>query len=50
MKQLVGPFDINSEFVAEDFETLEDFEMKQRVGRVAGAINEIVGGDNAVDA
>lgn len=50
MKQLVGPFDMNTEFVAEDFEMLEDFEIKQRVGRVVDAINEIVDGDNTADA
>lgn len=49
MKQLIGPFDIKSEFVAEDFEMLEGFELRQRVGRVADAINEIVGGDT-IDA
>lgn len=50
MKQLVGPLDANSEFVAEDFEMLEYFEIKQRVGRVADAINDILGGDGAIDA
>lgn len=49
MKQLVGPFDANSEFVAEDFEILEHFEIKQRVGRVADAIKEILG-EAIVDA
>jgi len=50
MKQLVGPFDPNSEFVAEDFEMLEGFEVKQRVGRVADAINEILGEDDIAEA
>jgi UDP-glucose:glycoprotein glucosyltransferase len=48
--RLVGPFDADSEFVAEDFEILESFEIKHRVGRVADAINEILGGDGAIDA
>ncbi|KAF8549596.1 hypothetical protein OG21DRAFT_1515006 [Imleria badia] len=47
--RLVGPFDAISEFVAEDFEMLEGFEIKQRVGRVADAINEILDGDATVD-
>ncbi|KAG9313493.1 glycosyltransferase family 24 protein [Chiua virens] len=48
--RLVGPFDANSEFIAEDFEMLECFEIKQHVGRVADAINEIFGGDYTADA
>lgn len=49
LKQLVGPFDINSEFVAEDFEMLEIFEIKQRIGRVADAIHEMLGPDEALE-
>ncbi|KAG8216803.1 glycosyltransferase family 24 protein [Butyriboletus roseoflavus] len=47
--RLVGPFDADSEFVAEDFEMLEHFEIKQRVGRVADAIKGILG-EGTVDA
>ncbi|KAH7929980.1 glycosyltransferase family 24 protein [Leucogyrophana mollusca] len=40
--RLVGPFDSSSNFVAGDFETLEDYEMKKRVGRVVEALGEIL--------
>ncbi|KAF8137406.1 glycosyltransferase family 24 protein [Boletus edulis] len=48
--RLVGPLDARFEFDAEDFEMLESFEMKQRVGRVADAIDEVLAGDGAIDA
>ncbi|KAF8438182.1 UDP-glucose:Glycoprotein glucosyltransferase-domain-containing protein [Boletus edulis BED1] len=48
--RLVGPLDARFEFDAEDFEMLESFEMKQRVSRVADAIDEVLAGDGAFDA
>ncbi|KIJ61523.1 glycosyltransferase family 24 protein [Hydnomerulius pinastri MD-312] len=47
--RLVGPFDSGSEFVAEDFEMLEAFEIKQRVGRVTEAIDAVLDGGDALD-
>ena len=49
MRQLVGPFGTSSKFVAEDFEMLESFEIKHRVGQVTNAIDEIISGDDTTD-
>ncbi|KAH7886870.1 glycosyltransferase family 24 protein [Phlebopus sp. FC_14] len=48
--RLIGPLDSAAEFIAEDFEMLEEFEMKQRVGRVAEAINAVLQGGDALDS
>ncbi|KAF9225915.1 hypothetical protein BS17DRAFT_777873 [Gyrodon lividus] len=47
--RLVGPFDSGSDFIAEDFELLEAFEIKQRVGRVMEAIDAVLDGGNVLD-
>lgn len=45
--RLVGPFDSDSEFLKEDFETLETFEKKRRVSQIVDALDDILrGGDN----
>ncbi|KAG1851914.1 glycosyltransferase family 24 protein [Suillus subluteus] len=48
--RLIGPFSPKSEFVSEDFATLETYEMKKRVGRVAQAIEEVLADDTELDA
>ncbi|KAH7906009.1 glycosyltransferase family 24 protein [Hygrophoropsis aurantiaca] len=40
--RLVGPFDASSDFVARDFQTLEEYEMKKRVGRVVEALGGVM--------
>ncbi|KIJ15969.1 glycosyltransferase family 24 protein [Paxillus involutus ATCC 200175] len=47
--RLVGPFESGSDFDAEDFEMLEGFEIKQRVGRVMEAIDAVLDGGDALD-
>lgn len=48
--QLIGPFSPTSEFVSEDFATLETYEMKKRVGRVAQAIEDVLADGTELDA
>ncbi|KAG2069543.1 hypothetical protein BDR04DRAFT_1101419 [Suillus decipiens] len=48
--RLIGPFSPKSEFVSEDFATLETYEMKKRVRRVAQAIEEVLADDTELDA
>ncbi|KIK98602.1 glycosyltransferase family 24 protein [Paxillus rubicundulus Ve08.2h10] len=47
--RLVGPFESGSDFDAEDFEMLEAFEIKQRVGRVMEAIDAVLDDGDALD-
>ncbi|KAI6106945.1 glycosyltransferase family 24 protein [Pisolithus croceorrhizus] len=42
--RLVGPFDSNSEFLEEDFETLEMFEKNKRVGQIVDALDDVLQG------
>ncbi|KAL4079421.1 glycosyltransferase family 24 protein [Scleroderma citrinum] len=37
--RLVGPFDSNAEFLSEDFEMLESYEITKRVGRIIHALD-----------
>jgi UDP-glucose:glycoprotein glucosyltransferase len=48
--RLIGPFSPESEFVSEDFATLEAYEIKKRVGRVAHAIEEVLIDSTELDA
>lgn len=48
--RLIGPFSPTSEFVSEDFATLETYEMKKRVGRVAQAIEDVLADGTELDA
>ncbi|KAG1862437.1 UDP-glucose:glycoprotein glucosyltransferase-domain-containing protein [Suillus tomentosus] len=48
--RLIGPFSRESEFVSEDFATLETYEMKKRVRRVAQAIEEVLADVTELDA
>lgn len=47
--QLVGPFDSNAEFMAEDFKILETYEITQRVGRIMHAFDGVLAGEDALD-
>ncbi|KAI6043927.1 glycosyltransferase family 24 protein [Pisolithus marmoratus] len=44
--RLVGPFESNSEFLEEDFATLEMFEKKKRVGQIMDALDGILHEDH----
>ncbi|KAG1729250.1 glycosyltransferase family 24 protein [Suillus lakei] len=48
--RLIGPISPASEFVSEDFATLETYEMKKRVRRVAQAIEDVLADGTELDA
>ncbi|KAG2134823.1 glycosyltransferase family 24 protein [Suillus clintonianus] len=48
--RLIGPISSASEFVSEDFATLETYEMKKRIRRVAQAIEDVLADDTELDA
>ncbi|KAG1823651.1 glycosyltransferase family 24 protein [Suillus subaureus] len=48
--RLIGPFSPESEFVSEDFATLETYEIKKRIGRVAQAIEEVLADGTELNA
>lgn len=48
--RLIGPFSPKSEFVSKDFATLETYELKKRVGRVAQAIEDVLVDGTELDA
>ncbi|KAG6330916.1 hypothetical protein ID866_8172 [Astraeus odoratus] len=47
--RLVGPFELGTEFLAEDMEMLEGFELTRRVGQIMGALDGVLDGEDVFD-
>lgn len=45
----MGPFDSSTEFLAEDFEMLESYEITKRVGRIVHAFDGVLEGQDSFD-